>query len=88
MTSPVPSTEFDLRRDDAGVFGRRLDGRSCPTNVAGVRFAARRCMPSLPCVEIGAAVIVMSRAMLDYDGDGWLELYFATTRNLQLSAGT
>jgi enediyne biosynthesis protein E4 len=25
-------------------------------------------------------------AMLDYDGDGWLDLYFATTRNLPLTA--
>jgi hypothetical protein len=25
-------------------------------------------------------------AMLDYDGDGWLDLYFATTRNLPLAA--
>ncbi len=25
-------------------------------------------------------------AILDYDGDGWLDLYFATTRNLPLSA--
>jgi enediyne biosynthesis protein E4 len=24
-------------------------------------------------------------AMLDYDGDGWLDLYFATTRNLPLN---
>ena len=27
-------------------------------------------------------------AMLDYDGDGWLDLYFATTRNLPLDAPT
>ena len=27
-------------------------------------------------------------AMFDYDGDGWLDLYFATTRNLPLSDPT
>jgi len=27
-------------------------------------------------------------AMLDYDGDGWLDLYFATTRNLPLSTSS
>ncbi|GAC1474099.1 MAG: hypothetical protein NVSMB9_23850 [Isosphaeraceae bacterium] len=82
--APVPVKQNALPRRKVSEEPSKIRFRDA-TEGSGIDFvhcsgnSARKLSPTAN----GSGV-----AMIDYDGDGWLDLYFATTRNLPLDAPT
>ena len=77
---PAPAPHCGGSRRDRGTLAHPV-----PRRVGNVRHSLRA-QERAPAPEAAPTCLGSGVAMLDYDGDGWLDLYFATARDLPLSA--